>query len=276
MPTSLSLLRLALENLLAFSELGERSPEERRRRGVKDRPKGSKGSNRQALTQTDVLAKAPGYYARAARHKKAGIESPLLQRIRQRRLTPEELEMSEHAMLNEETGELEVSDEVSSLLDGMVAVLESAGYDIEEGMEAEEFVEQVGEVLETDEDLDAGKKQALLKSYQAVTQVIEAVRAEVAEGEEDEDDEKDEDEDGEDGEDGEDDSDEKDSDEKEKDTKKDDDKGDKKPFFLKKKAKKDDDADDAEEAVEGADGDEQEEQTITGHVLKHAQVQERP
>ena len=249
-------------------ELGERSPAERVRRGVVDRPPGSAGSKRQAKgtprVSSDVLAgRLPAEHVlRAQAHKKAGIDSPLLHKIRRRRLTPEELDMSEHAMLNEETGELEVSDEVCSLLDGMVEVLESAGYEIEDGMEAEEFVEQVGEVLETDEDLDAAKRQALVKSYNAMADVIESVRAEMSEEEEEEDDDSDDDD--------EKDSDEKDSDEKDSDEKDSDEKSDKKPFFL-KKAKKDDDA---EEAAEGDEADEAAEdekaESITAHTMKHA------
>lgn len=171
--------------------------------------------------------------------------------------------MSEHVMLNEETGELVVSDEVSTLLDGMVEVLESAGYDIEDGMEAEEFVEQVGEVLESDEELDEAKKKALKKSHKAVAAMIKAAHAEDddADAEEDDAEEACDDDDS-------DDDDDAGDDDGDDDAGDDDEKADKKPFFLKKKAK----ADDADEAVEGdeTEGDEQEESTITQHTMKHA------
>ena len=265
---------------LEGSDVGESSPATRAlklkllRKDVPKRPFGSSSSKGSSSPQ-DELPPAHGLVARAARHKKSGIESPLLLRMRQKRnalqskgeeLTHEELQMSEHAMLNEETGELEVSDEVSALLDGMVEVLESAGYDIEDGMEAEEFIEQVYDLLETDKDLEGAKKQALIKSYNTVAEVIEAAHCE---GDDCDDDDDADDADADDGDD-----DEKDS---EKDDKKDDEKGSKKklPFFLKKKAAKKDDEDEdeepADEAVEAAEGEEQEEANVSSHLKGSAQ-----
>lgn len=169
--------------------------------------------------------------------------------------------MAEHAVLNEETGELEVSEDVSTILDDMVKVLESAGYQIEDGMDAEEFVDQVGEVLQTDKDLDTSKKEALAKSHKTVFDFIEAAYTEAKKAKEEDDGE------------GED----EDYEEKEEEENKEE---GKKPFFLKKKAKSDDDADDkdSDDDDDGDDDDDDDEdddadekdESVTQHVLKHA------
>lgn len=249
----------------------------------------------------DTLPPAPGIIARADRQKKAGIASPLLQRLLDRRKvlkqkqsqnpfnpTKEEYQMAEHAILNEETGELEVSDEVGALLDSMVEVLESAGYEIEDGMEAEEFVEQVGEVIETDADLDEAKKEALLKSYNTVVGIVEAAYEDESSDEESEEEAAEPAEGAEEsaeceGEDCEDcdsassDGSSGDDSASADDSSSADSKGRGKkalPFFL-KKSKKDESAEEvsdgtAEETEEAAEGEAQEESSITQHTMKHA------
>jgi len=145
--------------------------------------------------------------------------------------------MDKHAQLNESTGQIEVSEDIASILDGMVEVLESAGYEIEEGIEAEDFLEQVAEVLETDDELGEQKQAALLKSYETVVGVLGEAVGDVEEGaDEDEDDKESE----------------KDSDEKEGED-------DEKESDKKEDEKESDEAVEADEAAEEEEADEAEE-----------------
>lgn len=106
--------------------------------------------------------------------------------------------MSE-AILVEGTNELLVSEDVCTLLDGMTEVLESAGFEVDEGMDVVEFLEAVADLLESDEELDESKRDALIKSYETVADIIESapVVAEAKDEEEEEEEGEDEEEEGE-------------------------------------------------------------------------------
>jgi hypothetical protein len=94
----------------------------------------------------------------------------------------EEPENFQHIILNEETGQVEVSEDVHNLIDKMVEVLESAGYEIKDDVELFDFLEGVDALLDEDEELDEDKAAWLEKALDAIAEADgEADEAEEAE-----------------------------------------------------------------------------------------------
>jgi hypothetical protein len=118
-----------------------------------------------------------GEHARNLGMDKMMLESPERGEMVKKTKAPERKEQhemsNEHIRLNEETGEVQVSEDIHELLDLMVQTLESIGYEVEPGMEIEDFVEQVGGVLESgDEDLDEEKGLALEKAVNTIIDLL--------------------------------------------------------------------------------------------------------
>lgn len=95
-----------------------------------------------------------------------------------------EAAMEQHIVLNEDTGDYDVSESMYELLNKIVAVMESCGYEIQEGIDLVTLIEGVEEALETDNELPEDRKDWLGRALQTISEAVDADCEDCEEGDE--------------------------------------------------------------------------------------------